>query len=364
MSNQWRVIFFVLILVLSLPGSVIAAGPVTTAQHATDPTSSNTTETSEPPDPQPIQQSSTSFDITPTADNETIPWRQDRLPVFVGDTVRFQAESTLDGYELVNVSWKTSGPANVTPTTENGSTALTQFETHGKTTLQVTTTLHNELFDRTIEQSSTYTLIATSDNFAVDEFSVSFEDPPSRWDTAAVYAHLHDVPEMHHNLSQRLPLPPRVNLAYMTYSEIQDRCGEGAYACVDQSNENTIYMPYDVGKYEAPEITTYRHELTHVAQFHGMDMSYRQQWRFIVEGHAEYEQSNQFNRRPLDEKPSPQELRAFQGDYHAAELFVSAFVAEYGYQSLRQMIELSRDSSVDQAIQKVTNESFNSFVRV
>ncbi|WP_152422966.1 dockerin type I domain-containing protein [Halorubrum kocurii] len=366
MSNQWQVLFLVLLLVASLPGSAIAAGPSTTAQQATDKTSYNTTEGYRGNDTQVTEESYTPFDIEATANNSTIPWQaesptgQDTLPVFVGDTVNFRIESNNDRYEIENVSWDPSGPANVIATTDNGSTAQTQFETHGKTSLKVTATLRDEYWNRTIERTANYTLIATSANFTVDEFSVEFSES-SRWDKAGVYSHLHDLPDLHRNFSQRLPVPSRVNLLYANQSVINDRCGAAVYACVDQSNNNTITMSYGVGRNELSQTEVYEHELTHVAQFHGMDMRYRQPWRFIIEGHAEYEQSHQFNQHPLDEKPSQQELLELQVGYDAAALFVTAFIAEYGHQSLREMIELSASHSVDQAFQRTVNESYDSF---
>lgn len=364
MSKRWQIVFCALILVVSLPGSAIAAGPPGSPQSAAESHSPDITVSPEPPDPQPTRHSP-AFVVAPTAGGDTLPWRQNRLPAFVGDSASFQIEPS-EGYELINASWQTTGPAMVTPTVKNGSTARTKFDTQGETTLQITATLRNIETNKTVERTSPqYTLIAVSEQLTIDEFSVRFAESPDRWEEAAVYAHLRGLSDLHRNLTQRLPLPSSVDLEYTTEEAISARCGSYAYACVyaSSSGDSTMYMPYDVGNYTLSQrATIYRHELTHVAQFHGMDMAYEGNWNFIVEGHAEYEESDRFYQRTLAEKPSKQDLLEFTGsDYDQSELFVSAFVAQYGYQPLRQLIGLSRYNSVGRAFQRVTGESFDSF---
>lgn len=365
MSNRWHVLFFVLLLVVSLPGSAIAAGPPSTAQQATDKTSHNTTEGYRGNDTQVTKETHKPVYIEATANNSTIPWQygsqggNDTLPVFVGDTVNFQVKSNSDRYKIKNISWDTSGPASVIATTDNGITAQTQFETYGKTNLKLTATLQETAWDRTIERTANYTLIATSADFTVDEFSVELSEA-SRWTKAGVYAHLYELPDLHRNFSQRLPLPSQVNLSYANKSVVFDRCNSVAEACVVPSN-NTIVMSYTTARAELSATRIYEHELTHVAQFHGMDASYRDQWRFIIEGHAQYEESHQFHKHPVISKPTQQQIKSEPVSYTDGALFVSAFIAEYGHQSLTQMIELSRSNTVDYAFQQTVNESFDSF---
>ncbi|WP_152422961.1 dockerin type I domain-containing protein [Halorubrum kocurii] len=363
MNRRWYATVLALILLMSLPGSVVTAGFAASPSETTESVSIDTAASPEPPDPQPTNHAQT-FTVTAKADGSTVPWRSNRLPGFVGDAVTLQVDP-VDGYEFVNASWKKDGPAAVVPTAANNSTAKATFETQGETTLQITATVRNTETNETIERtSSPYTLISTPTDLDVGGFSVSYAESPDRWDKAAVSAHLRDLPRLRQNLTQRLPVPSQVDLVYTTRDDIQQRCSSFAYACVISSNDDaTMYMPYDVGNYTlATRADIYRHELTHVTQFEKLDMAYEEEWGFIVEGHAEYEEAPRFTRRSLEEKPSKQDLLEFTGDdYAQSELFVSAFTAEYGYQSLEEIIRLSRYNTVDQAFQRVVNESFDSF---
>lgn len=362
MSKRWVAIGVALLLLVSVPGSVAGINVSSAAETAASPPPT-TSNSPEPPDPQPTSHAAT-FTVIPQADGEKIPWRTNRLPAFTGDSVSFQIEPA-EGYAFVNATWETVGPATIENVSADPKTATTAFETTAETILTVTVTLRNVETNSTIERTSPrYTLISTSENQNIDQFSVSFAESPDRWTEAAIAAHLRDLPTLHANLSQRIPLPEQVDLVYTTRDAIQTQCAQFAYACVDVSGSDaTMYMPYDAGNYTLEQrASVYRHELTHVAQFERMEMTFDSNWDFIVEGHAEYEETPRYGQRTLEEKPSQQELFEFTGeDYGEAELFVSAFVAAYDYQALEEIIAISEYNSLDQAFQRVVDESFTSF---
>lgn len=362
MSTRWLAVSLAVLLLVSMPGAVVganvSAAPQTNGTQAASPSNSPVPHT-----PQPTSHATT-FEVTPQADGEPIPWRTNRLPAFVGDSVSLQIEPT-DGYAFVNATWETTGPVAIDIKPPDTGTATVMFNEAGETSLTVTATLRNVDTNTTIERTSPqYTLISTPTDQDTDRFSVTYAESPDRWTEAAVSAHLRDLPMLHANLSQRLPLPEPVDLVYTTRDEIQHECSSYAYACVEVSGgESTMYMPYDAGNYTlAQRASVYRHELTHVAQFDRMDMTSNRDWAFIVEGHAEYEESPRFIQPELEEKPSQRELLDFTGgDYGEAELFVSAFIAAYDYESLEEIIALSEYYSIDQAFQRVVDESFTSF---
>jgi hypothetical protein len=290
--------------------------------------------------------------IRATFEGETVPWRGERLPAFVGDTLSFGVRTDSDE-TVVDARWQTTGTATVD---ESGTNATVTLSEAGETTLSVTATLADEGTGETRTASSPeYTLVATPEGFEPDHFDVTFTESPTRWERAGVAAQFDGLPALYRNLSQRLPLPESVGLTYAV-----DPCGgpDGCYS------DGTIYMQYTEANRSLQDAAPlYRHELTHAAQDHGFGSSFGVDWTTLIEGHATYEQEPVFRTRPLAEKPSKAALFDFGNrlNYNHAHHFVSAFVARYGYGSLEELLRRSANSTVEEAFERTTGETFGTF---
>lgn len=291
--------------------------------------------------------------IGATFEGETVPWRGTRLPAFVGDAMAFEVRA--DGNEtVVDATWETTGTAAVD---ESGTNATITFSEAGETRLSVTATLANEETGETRTASSPeYTLVATPDGAEPDQFNVTFDGSPTRWERAGVMTQFGGLPALYRNLSQRLPLPESVGLTYAA-----DPCGgpDGCYS------NGTIYVQYTEANRSLQDAAPlYRHELTHAAQDHGFGSGFGVNWTAPIEGHATYEQEPVFRTRPLNEKPSEAALFDFRGDavsYNDAHHFVSALVARYGYGPLEGLLGRSENATVGDAFERTTGETFGTF---
>lgn len=360
-------LLFVLILAVSLPatGTNIASPPDnvgTGSEH-------NIQAVSGPPEPEPDPEPTTHSSIVSVGvayEGEEIPWQYNRLGVLTGDTLRLSANAS-SPHKILNTSWNVTGPGELSDTNENDSAATVKFSEAGTASIEVTAYLRDTERNRTTKRSSIeYTIIASPRDPSFDRFDVSFTESPSRWERAAVLAHATThLERLYANFSQRLPLPKEVTLEYTTGARITDRCGS-AYACVvSDGSGSTMYMPYDSGDFSWRGIdSVYRHELTHVSQFQEIGMNPGSDWQFIVEGHAEYEDSHQFHTRELSEKPAKESLFTFNGKYDSSSLFVNAFIARYGYGTFEEFIRGSPYKSVEDAFDDYTNESFDTFYEI
>jgi plastocyanin len=181
-----------------------------------------------------------------------------------------------------------------------------------------------------------------------ERFALRSDEPLSRTDRIVLAALKPDLPTVYERYEQRageLPEPVTFELA-----EPRARSYAMAPDTVVVANGKTVHGVR----------TTLVHELAHLGQYEASAET-DGDWNFLIEGHASYEQSSTLPYDDTLSKPSADALLGWNASYDQAHYFVASYVAEYGRQSLLDLLADSEGSDFERQFHMETGESFESF---
>ncbi|PGF14340.1 hypothetical protein CP556_21780 [Natrinema sp. CBA1119] len=200
-------------------------------------------------------------------------------------------------------------------------------------------------------------------------FEYSFEPGADTRQARASFARLqsdlveNDLRDVYRQIEQRQDgLPETIVFTAADPDRLDDRKeGLNGYA----SYPNEIYL--DMEAHERSAFSTYRleetarHEIAHIGQSY-LDAENRDDWNFLIEGHAEFESS--LTAETIENKPPKEEFLDWSWErdkYMQSAAFVDAYFAEYGRQTFLEMMRNSQGTDMRTEFKEATGESFDSF---
>ncbi|QPV63622.1 PKD domain-containing protein [Halosimplex litoreum] len=224
----------------------------------------------------------------------------------------------------------------------------TAFEFTGPGAVELTVTMAATDRDATETVSLSFRAYEPGTLEDTERFVLRSAEPLSRNDRIVLAALKPDLPTVYERYEQRAGELPET----VTFELAEPRARSYAVApdTVVVANGKTVHGVR----------TTLVHELAHLGQYEATTET-DGGWNFLIEGHASYEQSSTLPYYDDLSKPSEDALLEWTASYDQAHYFVASYVAEYGRQSLLDLLADSAGSDFERQFRAETGESFASF---
>jgi plastocyanin len=261
--------------------------------------------------------------------------------VLTGERLELRATDEVgSGATVANVS--ATGPV------ARVGTEPTAFEFTGPGAVELTVTM--AATDRPATETASLSFRAYEPGTLEDteRFALRSAEPLSRNDRIVLAALKPELPTIYERYEQRAGELPET----VTFELAEPRARSYAVA------PDTVVVAN--GKSVHGVRTVLVHELAHLGQYEAAAET-DGGWNFLIEGHASYEQSSTLPYDDALSKPSADALLEWTASYDQAHYFVASYVAEYGRQSLLDLLADSEGSDFERRFRAETGESFDSF---